>query len=285
MSTLLSLILVYFVQRHLVNYPLFKSLQQNCSSDWMEDVLFRAQILANEFTKVPIFCSCALFILSLSLCVLILETIMYYLSGQLGLFLFSFIILFYCFSVANKKQYASFFVEYFENKFAILFWFITLGPVGAVLYLLCSLYGSKHNAINSDQNCLVKSGLDGNSVVDYENNCNNLKHDEHQSKKGKPENELHYAKSISNCLFSLHTILAWLPARITGLIFILVGSFDKGFDCWKNVLRDWVMPHTKVLNICGEVSLGEKNLDHSLQLVERAFVGWVIFCIIIKLIA
>jgi AmpE protein len=269
MSILFSLIVVYFLQRHLANYPFFKTLQQNCSADWLDDLLFKAQMLANNFSKVPLMGSCALFLLVLSLCVLLLETIFYYASGEFGVFIFDIAILFYCFSSIAKKKYPSVFVASFEHNFGLLFWFILIGPLGAVLFWLFALCGVKHNPVTN----LANSG-----------NTNNPANHEQVVVNINVANELHYAKNISNCLFTLHTIAAWLPARITGLIFSLVGDFEKGFSCWKSIMRNLGMSHTEVLDLCGEAALTKVTLEQSLLLVERAFVGWFIFCMLIALI-
>ncbi len=270
MSTLLSLIVVYFLQRHLSNYPFFKTLQQNCNSDWVDDFLFKAQMVANNFSKIPMMGACILLVLVVSLSVLLLATIFYYASGEVGLFIFNVVILFYCLSSVAKKKYPSIFVEAFEHNFGILFWFIftwPFCPVGVVLFWLFTLCGVKHNTINNN------SG-----------NINNIHNHDEVVVKIDIAKELCYAKNISNCLYTLHTIAAWLPARVTGLIFSLVGDFEKGFSCWKNIMRNFSMPHTEVLNLCGEASLGKLTPEQSQLLVERALVGWFIFCILVALI-
>lgn len=259
MSTLLSLIVVYFLQRHFVSYPFFQKLQQNCNSDWLDDLLFKAQMLANNFGKIPMMGSCGLLVLVVSLCVLLLETIFYYASSHLGLLIFNVAVLFYCLSSGAKKKYSSIFVEAFEHNFGLLFWYILLGPVGAILFWLFMLGGVKHIPVNNSQSdeVIVKINI---------------------------ANELYYAKNISNCLFTLHTIASWLPVRVTGLIFSLVGDFEKGFSCWKTIMRNSSMSHTEVLDLCGEASLGRLTTEQSHLLVERAVVAWFIFCILMALI-
>ncbi len=264
MSTLLSLIAVYFLQRQLGNYPFFQKLQQNCTSSWLDDLLFKAQMLANDFGKIPTIGACALLVLSLSVLVVLLQTVFYYASGHLGAFIFNIAILFYCLYSVTKKKYFSVFVEAFEHNFGLLFWFVLLGPVGVVLYWLFVLGGVKYSTISNVE--------DINQTKDDVVIKINI------------ANELHYAKNISNCLFTLHTIFAWLPARITGLIFSLVGDFEKGFSCWKSIIVNVAMPHTEVLELCGEASLGKLTTEQSQLLVERAFVAWIICCILIALI-
>ena len=244
MSKLLSLIIVYFLHQHLKNYTFFQKLQQNCTAYWLDDVLFKAQMLASNANKIPIFASSFLLILAMSLIVFLLQMIFYHAGGNLGAVLFNVIILSYCLYSATKKPFSSIFVASFEHSFSLLFWFVILGPVGVVLYWLCLLGGTK----------------------------------------AAEASELYYAKNINNCLFSLHIIAAWLPARITGLIFSLVGDFEQGFTRWKAVVRVLSMPHPELLDACGDASLGNLTIEQSPLLIERAFIAWVIFCILVALI-
>jgi hypothetical protein len=44
------------------------------------------------------------------------------------------------------------------------------------------------------------------------------------------------------------------------------------------------MPHPELLDACGDASLGNLTIEQSQLLVERAFIAWIIFCILIALI-
>ena len=245
MTKLLSLIVVYFLHRlELKNYGFFQKLQQNCNSYWLDDLLFKAQMLANKTNKIPVAGSCALLIVVVALIVLLLELIVCLIFWHLGALLFNVAILMYSLYSASKKNYPSLFVTSFEHNLGLLFWFVILGPVGVVLYWLFMLGGTKPEQAS----------------------------------------ELHYAKSISNYLFNLHTIAAWLPARITGLIFSLVGDFEQGFSRWKAVILVFNMPHSEILDACGEASLGTLTMEQAPLLIERTFIAWIIFCMLIALI-
>lgn len=261
MYALLSLIVVYFLQHYLGNYPFFQKLRQICTADWLDDLIFKIQMFANNFDKAPAMGSCVLLVIGMSVCVLLLQTIVRYGFGWLGTMVFNIAILFYCLTSAAKKKHASIFVEAFEHNFVMLFWYTLIGPAGAVLSWLFMLGGEKHTVIHRMEH------TEDDTIVNI-----NI------------ANELCYAKNISNCLFTLHTIAAWLPARIAGLIFSLVGDFEKGFSCWKTIISNPSMSHMEVLDLCGDGSLGRLSSQQSQLLVERAIVAWFIFCILMSLI-
>lgn len=245
MSKLLSLVIVYLFYRTLKNYSIFQKLQLCCNATWLDDLMFKAQILANTINnKVPMIGSCAILLMAVTLIVLLLQLI-FHTMGELGTLIFNVVLLLYCLYSANKKNYSSIFVTSFEHSFSLLFWFATLGPVGLILSWLFLLSGVKPDAAS----------------------------------------ELYYAKNISNLLFKMHTIAVWLPARITGLIFSLVGDFEQGFNRWKAIIKVLNMPHTELLDTCGEASLGSLTMEHSQLLVDRAFIAWMIFCALITIIS
>lgn len=82
------------------------------------------------------------------------------------------------------------FRQFNEGLFAVLFWFVLLGPLGAVLYRVIALI--------------------------YE----------HGSKAGNPSAAL--AESAKLC----QTVLDWIPIRLLGLGYALMGNFMKSFDYW-----------------------------------------------------
>ena len=83
----------------------------------------------------------------------------------------------------------------------------------------------------------------------------------------------------------IHNIIAWIPARITGLIFALVGSFNKGFASWYNCIQTTTIPSSQVLTECGMASLDSLNAtqEEEITLVKRAFIAWFVFSILIAL--
>lgn len=244
MSKLISLIIVYILYRHLKNYGIFQKLQQHCHANWLDDCLFKAQMLANNYSNIPIAASTAIFITIIFFIILLLDYAIYAAMQDIGLSIFYTIILTYCLCSSTKKSYSSIFIKNFEYSFSLLFWFSLLGPIGLIFYWLFMLGGVKQEQING----------------------------------------VNYAKSINNILFNLHNITAWLPARITGLIFSLVGDFEQGFNKWKSAIKILNMPNYELLDACGESALGNLTMEQAPILVERTLVAWFIICILITLI-
>lgn len=81
----------------------------------------------------------------------------------------------------------------------------------------------------------------------------------------------------------LHAMAAWIPARITGFIYALVGNFDPGFQTWKACIRDPKLASSQVLNDCGRASMSAGVAGEEDRLVLRAFIAWVVVIILIIL--
>lgn len=89
---------------------------------------------------------------------------------------------------------------------------------------------------------------------------------------------------INPVLEWVHAIAAWIPARITGFLYALVGNFTKGFNCWVKAMSNTKLPSSDVLNDCGIASTDATIENDSENLVERAFVAWAVLSIIIVVI-
>ncbi len=274
MTTLFSLIVVYLLQKYLGRYVFFQNLEKSCSFYWVEDLLFKYQMLVNKFPKIPVMAAAGLLILLIGIGMLLLQLIFYYSSYNLGLILFNIVLLFYCLSSVSQKNYSSIFVTAFEHMFGILFWFTILGPVGLVLFWLFTIGGTKANklVVTATEAEITKQTNVANAATNTVITDFNV------------ANQVYHSKDINNCLFTLHTIAAWLPARITGLIFSLIGDFKQGFGCWKEIMKNSNITHTEFLDRCGDAALGNSNEDRPELLIERSFVAWLIVCIVISLI-
>lgn len=82
-------------------------------------------------------------------------------------------------------------------------------------------------------------------------------------------------------LSRLHGWAAWIPARITGFIYALVGNFGPGCRCWINSVCSPNKPSSQVLQECGHAALDSTTVDDESSLVARAFIAWVVVCILI----
>lgn len=90
--------------------------------------------------------------------------------------------------------------------------------------------------------------------------------------------------SLRKAMQSVHAIAAWIPARITGFIYALVGNFDPGFKCWMGCMRDAKLASSQVLQDCGQAALSTDVVGEDQRLVTRAFIAWVVLLVIKGLI-
>ncbi len=138
-----------------------------------------------------------------------------------------------------------------QHIFGILFWYIVLGPVGAVLYYL----------------------------VDYLVDHRQLLAEE--------------PKVILPSLLRLQGILDWLPNRLTGLTYALVGHFGYAFSRWIEHLTAGLNQSRELTYLSGLEAL---ELDHSNEesanihenskathLIDRAIVVWIVMIAIFTL--
>ena len=93
----------------------------------------------------------------------------------------------------------------------------------------------------------------------------------------------HTNVSFQRLLIRIHGFAAWVPARITGLLYALVGNFSSGFHCWLSCMGDLSMNSSQVLLCCGQASLESITDDEKIALAERAFNAWIILSILFAL--
>lgn len=97
---------------------------------------------------------------------------------------------------------------YFAHKgyFAPIFWFVLLGPVAALVYRLIETLAHSEIAVSD----LVSEGEEAEEVSDR----------------------------LAKVWQVLFHIADWLPARVSGFLYLLTGDFMRGFTEFKNGLLD-----------------------------------------------
>jgi membrane protein required for beta-lactamase induction len=125
-----------------------------------------------------------------------------------------------------------------DRLFAVIFWFIILGPVAAILYRMVvatNQYADKHKE---------------------------------------------YA-TLKEAAATTQSVLDWLPARMTALVYVLVGNFSHSFSAWmKNALTG--LGHNKEMLVEVGSLASDLNKDESkasldenrnvLAMVDRALI-------------
>lgn len=90
--------------------------------------------------------------------------------------------------------------------------------------------------------------------------------------------------NLRQAVVFLHALAAWIPARITGFIYALMGNFDPGFKCWINCVSDVKMPSSQVLTDCGKASIAAGDTNDVVRLVNRTFIAWVVLVIVVVML-
>ncbi len=91
------------------------------------------------------------------------------------------------------------FVQANNRIFAVIFWFVVLGPIGAWLFRVSDL--ARRRAL-------------------------------FQAERENPESDV--APDCEQRADDVHALLAWLPARLSALGYTLAGSYDAGRAAWSN---------------------------------------------------
>jgi AmpE protein len=151
------------------------------------------------------------------------------------------------------------FVEANRRVFAVVFWYVVLGPVGAILY----------RAITLSASTTVSTASDVSQQT--------------------PEAEL--AKGAQ----SVESILNWIPIRIFTFLFALGGHFVQVLPSWRKNVLSGLDQNNILLSECGIAALGSeeqsKMIEDSatiekstIQLLDRAFVITLVVVAIVTLL-
>lgn len=138
-----------------------------------------------------------------------------------------------------------------QHLFGILFWYIILGPVGAVLYYLVDYLVEHRQMLAEDSKVILPS------------------------------------------LMRLQAILDWIPNRLIGLTYALVGHFSYAFSHWVQHLSAGLDKSHELTYLQGLEAL---ELDHTAEevadieenqkaiaLIDRATVVWIVMIAIFTL--
>ncbi len=149
--------------------------------------------------------------------------------------------------------------------FGVIFWFTLLGPAGAWLFRVSDLM-RRRAVFESERLCPI----DGQG------------------------------KAYLEATRTLHAILAWLPARITALLFPLAGSFDEAMAGWRQFYAtakgEILLMNDHVLVCVGKGALhsllsgtpeGDPDIwtaRATLRLVMRTLVIWLVLLSVLTLL-
>lgn len=133
-----------------------------------------------------------------------------------------------------------------RNVFGLVFWFLVLGPCGAVMYRLARFL---HDEWNVKPECGEVSGLDALGAEAAPGQI---------SLGGVPEAYGAFARHA-------FLIIDWLPSKMTAILFAIGGNFEDAVFCWRSQAVLWPDRASAVLVASGAgalgVRLGEPDSD------------------------
>jgi len=209
------------------------------------------QILARMPALLTPFILLALIVLPLLLCAGVVLHIVGHLFFDVVGLLFNIAIFYYCIGPVNPfypvhakpvdqmldDDIGNYLVQANGELFAVLFWYLVLGPVGILAYRLVSLSQG-----------LAAIGRQASDVL---------------------------------------AIFDWLPARMTALLYLLVGNFQIGYQYYSKWFFSLPDRNNTLLSVCGLSALDNREQKTMLQaesLVEHATIVFLVllaFCTIV----
>ncbi|MDR2880691.1 MAG: CobD/CbiB family protein [Azoarcus sp.] len=132
-----------------------------------------------------------------------------------------------------------------RNVFGVVFWFVILGPCGAVMYRLARF---AYDEWNAEQQYGFESGLGVEAAS---------------------AQVVYGGMSRLYGEFACHAflIIDWLPARMTAILFAVGGNFEESVFCWRSQAVLWPDRTSAILVTSGAgalgVRLGEADSDES----------------------
>ena len=242
MTTAIVLFVVIVVHYYFPKISLLRDYLQANGSLWVKPYIESSSNAIGKINFLPTDVVAALIILPIVIATFLLNGAILLLLKQFGSAIFMAATLLYCLNSVVEDEYQSILVSTHEQIFGIVFWFVTLGAPGAVMYWLLTTSKNMQATIAS--------------------------------------NNAH----LDRGLIRLHGLAAWLPSRLTGLIYALVGDFVKAFSCWYTCMKTATIPSSTVLLDCGQAAVHVVSKQDEEELVARAIVAWIILAMLIALI-
>lgn len=175
-------------------------------------------------------------ILPLLVTYILISLFIYYTLATIGYYFLTVIVLWYCMDarplvqIRDRVITRQVFIYVYQNLFALIFWIFILGPIGVVLYVL---------VIN------IRKFLE---KIQIENN----------------EMEIALFEAVSTS----QGFLDWLPLRLTGVTFALVGHFLPTFMLWRSNMLTGIDETPELAVIYGLTALDMDKETQSLSLKE-----------------
>lgn len=187
------------------------------------------------------------------------------LLGDFGYFILSVVLLWYCLDARDirKEPYEdktskALFITTYRNLFGVIFWFSLFGPVGLSLYII-----------------VVKLGdllVEGSPYISDE-----------------------FGIALGESLHKILAILDWIPVRLLGLSYALVGHFGSVFKSWlkklsqglsntEALVAEWGMialQQGSTSDISSAQDVASAHEKEAISLIDRSLLVWLIVIFLI----
>jgi len=195
----------------------------------------------------------ALLIISVAIAYIALVAIFTYFMGMVFTFLLQLTILWYYLEArplkelsANSVSIADVFANRYHNIFALIFWFLILGPFGVILYA---------ELRNLENHLKIESKAD-----------------------------VYFSGDFLQKITFIRGLFDWIPIRLLGLTYALVGHFKPAFQYWCNYLSGVQLESPLVVNYGlmalnwdpNVVSGTQVEMNEIESLTNRALIVWLV---------
>lgn len=231
MSSLFILLMAFSLEYGTQQYPTLKRLAQFRQLHWLSAYL---RWILGFLKDSPFWRPYATLACTLGPIILLISLVLWissWIGGAIGSFILGTVILYYSLGGHENESNESPLIMAHERSFGVIFWFLVIGPIGALMYRLLTFCRLLSLESDSDTQMQLK-GVD-----------------------------------------ILHGLAAWIPSRVTGLIYALVGDFQGAYEQWQRCMRQGKMNGSQVLLTCGESALNQSQAAE--KMVQRALIAWL----------
>jgi len=239
--------------------------------NWVEPYFTWLTTKFGQITKGHGFIGVAILVLPVLIGVAVVFALTYSLLGIIGYAVLSLAILWYCMDGRDIRKEAyedrtpgALFLTTYRGLFAVIFWFALLGPVGLALYI----------SVVKLEALIQKQPL------------------------ASPEEAPEKTKtSLQECMRKTLGVLDWVPVRMLGLSYAVVGHFGSVFKSWlkklsqgvsntQNLVVEWGMIALHRATATTDTSSAQAGADtqesEAITLIDRSLLVWLIVIFLVS---
>lgn len=229
--------------------------------DWSSHYFQWMSSKVQQITTGHGFVGLAILVVPIVLAAAILFSVAYSLLGVLGTGALQLILVWYCLDARDirKEPYVNatsktVLLHSYYGLFAVLFWYCLFGPVGLVLYI--SVYQLSQVVPKTLSDSKEETQQSDHSLQEY--------------------------------LVKTQGVLDWVPVRLVGLSFALVGSFGAVFKLWMQKLFEGISNPSALVVEWGQAALKAESsegdqLGPTIDLIDRSLLVWLVVIFLVTI--